>query len=150
MTVEELFDVANMAEKYDIESLMKEVKKVFGDIDISEENVVTIASTAQEYGQFEDISKALFLHCAKFLKSILKTPDDFVTFAGKYANPDMSETAFNLIAELPQSTDVCGTCAKMCRRGKGVMEYDRIKVGDRVLINDKGKWDFAKTKICRW
>ena len=106
MTVEDLFDVANMAEKYNIETLMKEVKKVLEDIDISEENVVAIASTAQEYGQFEDISKALFLHCAMFLKLILKTPGDFVTFAGKYANTDMSETALGLIskfAEVPQS-----------------------------------------------
>merc|ERR1719186_2133984 len=139
MTVEELFDVANMAEKYYIESLMKEVKKVFENIDISEENVVTIASTAQEYGQFEDISKALYLHCAKFLKSIVKTPDDFITFAGKHANPDMSETALGLIsklAEVPQSKDDCGTCGKVCRRGKSVLSYDKIAVGNRVRINE--------------
>ena len=149
MTVDELFSVANMAEKYDIEVLMKEVRKVLEDFDISEENVVTIASTAQEFGQFEDISKALFLHCAKFLKSVLKTPDDFVTFAVKHANTDMSETALSLIAKFPditQYTDGCGQCGKVCRRGKGALSYEQIVVGDRVKINDQGRWDFALNK----
>eukprot|EP00092_Neocalanus_flemingeri_P031886 GFUD01034638.1.p1 GENE.GFUD01034638.1~~GFUD01034638.1.p1 ORF type:complete len:287 (+),score=70.32 GFUD01034638.1:51-911(+) len=152
MTIEDLFDVANMAEKYLIEALMKEVQKIFEDVDITVEDAVTVAATAEEFNQFEDISKALLLHCAKFLKSVLKTQDDFVKFAAKYANTEMSQTALSLISKFPEVSPAekkCGKCGKDCRQGKAVLSSDHIAVGDRVLINDQGKWNYALQRTCR-
>ena len=154
MTVDELYDVVNMAEKYDIEALMKEVRKVLEDFDISEENVVTIAATAQEFGQFENISKPLFLHCVKFLSSVLKTPEDFARFAGKHANTDMNETSLSLIAklqEVTQSPGKCGFCGFwVCRRGKGVLRFEQIAVGDRVQVSDQGQMYYAMKQTCKF
>eukprot|EP00092_Neocalanus_flemingeri_P069048 GFUD01084520.1.p1 GENE.GFUD01084520.1~~GFUD01084520.1.p1 ORF type:complete len:287 (-),score=61.22 GFUD01084520.1:43-903(-) len=152
MTIEDLFNVANMAEKYLNETLMKEVQKVFEDVDITVDNAVTVAATAEEFSQFEDISKALVVHCVKFLKSVLTTQDEFVKFAAKYANTEMSQTALSLISKFPEVSPAekqCGKCGKDYRQGKGLLTSDHIAVGDRVLINDQGKWDYALKKACR-
>eukprot|EP00092_Neocalanus_flemingeri_P017118 GFUD01018513.1.p1 GENE.GFUD01018513.1~~GFUD01018513.1.p1 ORF type:complete len:285 (-),score=58.94 GFUD01018513.1:89-943(-) len=152
MTIEDLFNVSNMAEKYLNETLMKEVQKVFEDVDITVDNAVTVAATAEEFSQFEDISKALVVHCVKFLKSVLTTQDEFVKFAAKYANTEMSQTALSLISKFPEVSPAekqCGKCGKDCRQGKGLLTSDHIAVGDRVLINDQGKWDYALQRTCR-
>eukprot|EP00092_Neocalanus_flemingeri_P017120 GFUD01018515.1.p1 GENE.GFUD01018515.1~~GFUD01018515.1.p1 ORF type:complete len:285 (-),score=57.88 GFUD01018515.1:89-943(-) len=152
MTIEELFNVANMAKKYLIDTLMKEIQKVFEEVHITEENVVTVAATAEAFDQFQDISDTLVLHCAKFLKSVLKTQDQFVKYAAKHANTEMTQTALSLISKFPEVSPAekqCGKCGKDCRQGKGLLTSDHIAVGDRVLINDQGKWEFALQRTCR-
>ena len=49
LTVEELFDVANMAEKYHIEALTNQVKKAIANVFLSEENIVSVAALAREF-----------------------------------------------------------------------------------------------------
>eukprot|EP00092_Neocalanus_flemingeri_P017119 GFUD01018514.1.p1 GENE.GFUD01018514.1~~GFUD01018514.1.p1 ORF type:complete len:286 (+),score=62.63 GFUD01018514.1:65-922(+) len=153
MTIEDLFNVSNMAKKYLNDTLMKEVQKVFEEVHITEENAVTVAATAEEFVQFEDISKTLVLHCAKFLKSLLKTQDQFAKFAAKHANTEMSQTAFRLISkflEVSPVEDKCGTCGKdYCRRGKDILSRDQLEVGEKVLINDQGKWQDALQRTCK-
>eukprot|EP00092_Neocalanus_flemingeri_P076198 GFUD01094474.1.p1 GENE.GFUD01094474.1~~GFUD01094474.1.p1 ORF type:complete len:287 (+),score=62.47 GFUD01094474.1:89-949(+) len=154
MTIEELFNVANMAKKYLIDTLMKKIQKVSEEVHITEENVVTVAATAEGFDQFQDISDTLVLHCAKFLKSVLKTQDQFVKYAAKHANTEMTQTALRLISKFPKispAEDKCGTCqcGKDCRRGKFVLSTVQIVVGDRVLINDQGKWQDALQRTCR-
>eukprot|EP00092_Neocalanus_flemingeri_P076197 GFUD01094473.1.p1 GENE.GFUD01094473.1~~GFUD01094473.1.p1 ORF type:complete len:394 (+),score=98.25 GFUD01094473.1:89-1270(+) len=137
----------------DKERLVKEVQKAF-EVHITEENVVTVAAMAEEFYQFEDISNTLVLHCAKFLKYVLKTQDQFAKYAAKHANTEMTQTALSLISKFPEvspAEDKCGTCAcgKDCRRGKFVLSTVQITVGDRVLINDQGKWQDALQRTCR-
>ena len=133
--VEELFDVANVAEKYHINSLMDAVKKVVEDYPLKEDNVVVCASLALQYDQFEAPSRALLMNCAKFLKSILKTVKDFEAFAEKYSETGLSDVAFKLQGMMSKVPHGC----KDCRFGKVITNIDDISKGDKVMFNPESK-----------
>jgi len=133
--VEELFDVANLAEKYHIKSLMDAVKKAVEEYPLKEDNVVLCASLALQFDQFEAPSQALLMNCAKFLKSILKTVEDFEAFAEKYSETGLSDVAFKLQGMMSKVPHGC----KDCRRGKVITNIDDIKKGDKVMFNPEAK-----------
>jgi len=136
--VVELFEVANMAEKYDIDTLMEAVNVALQDYPLNEANVVACATCAVEFGQFEETSETFLLRCSKFLKSALPTEKDFDAFAAKYAGDELSETAFKLMQVLSQV--VCVECYKeTCRRGKLIANYDEIQVGDKVMFKPEAE-----------
>ena len=97
MTVDELFNIANMAKKYQIDALKESVKKGLEAYPLDENNVVICASHAREYRQFEELSKALLLHCTKFLKSVVVKAEDYDMFAAKYCDSDLGKTAIKLL-----------------------------------------------------
>ena len=68
--MEDLFNIANMAEKYHIGSLTESVKKALEEYLIDKNNVVICASHASEYQQDEELFKVLLLHCSQVLKSV--------------------------------------------------------------------------------
>ena len=65
----------------------------------------------------------------------MRTPEDCVTFAGKYTNTDLSTTALHLISIFKELNKVCGQCGMDCRNGNAG-EMGRVAVGDSVEIND--------------
>ena len=93
MNVDELFNIANMAKKYQIDALKESVKKALEAYPLDENNVVICASHAREYHQFEELSQALLLHCTKFLKSVVVKAEDYEVFAAKYWDSNLGETA---------------------------------------------------------
>eukprot|EP00092_Neocalanus_flemingeri_P030410 GFUD01033010.1.p1 GENE.GFUD01033010.1~~GFUD01033010.1.p1 ORF type:complete len:276 (+),score=77.27 GFUD01033010.1:70-897(+) len=98
----DLFYLANMASKYLIEEMGEYVKKISETFPLTMETVVEIAATANEFCQFEETSTALFLHCAKFLKSQLTSVNSCLTFVARYSDTDMMATAVKLVAKLDQ------------------------------------------------
>jgi hypothetical protein len=140
MTVDELFHVANMAEKYHIDILMGAVKKVFEDYPLCKDNVVLFASLALEHSQFEEPSKALLLNCSKFLRSVLKTVKDFETFAAKHSESDLCEVAFKLMGMMSRDIFVRDKCQKnTCKRGKDITDYEDVNEGDKVMFSSIAK-----------
>lgn len=139
MSVEKMFDIANMAEKYDMDALMEVVKRAFEDYPLDETNVVVCASLAREYGQFEEVADLLLLQCAKFLKTVLVKAKDFEAFAAKYCDTDLSETAFKLVGIM--STIPHASCCNLetCRRGKGIYRKEDFDVGDKVKFSPEAK-----------
>ena len=106
MTVDELFNIANMAEKYQIDALKESVKKALEAYPLDENNVVICASHAREYHQFEELSQALLLHCTKFLKSVVVKAEDYEVFAAKYCESDLGETAIKLLGKMSKIVPV--------------------------------------------
>ena len=49
MTVEELYDVVNLADKYHLDPLMEEVKIHLGNLTLRMEKLMEVAVTADEY-----------------------------------------------------------------------------------------------------
>jgi len=139
MSVEEMFDIANMAEKYHIEALMEAVKKAIEDYPLDETNVVASASLAQEYDQFEEVSNVLLLQCAKFLKTVLLKAKDFEAFAAKYCDTDLSESAFKLLGIMSTVPPASCCTSETCRRGKGIYSKEDCNVGDRVKFSPVAK-----------
>jgi len=139
MSVEEMFDIANMAEKYHIEALMEAVKKAIEDFPLVESNVVVCASLAREYDQFEEVANVLLLQSAKFLKTVLVKAKDFEAFAAKYCDTTHSETAFKLLGIMSKLPDVSCCTSETCRRGKGIYSMEDCAVGDKVKFSPDAK-----------
>ena len=105
-TVEGLFNIANMAEKYHIDALTESVKNALKEYPLDENNVVICAYHANEYQQFEELSKVLLLHCSQFLKWIFISKEDYEKFAAKYCDSQLGETAFKLLGMMHKVASV--------------------------------------------
>ena len=81
MEVVELYDLVNLAERYQITGLMDEVKTWMEKIPLSMDNVMDIAKTATHFTHFPAASSQLLLRCAKFIKQTLRTQARFKEFA---------------------------------------------------------------------
>ena len=138
LTVEQVFDIGNLAERYQVDELMKKVKEVAMVFPVVDSiDAVAIASTAREFSQFEGLRDVFLTRCSNFLKLTLKQSKDFVEFADKFADTDKCEIVVKLIAMMKgENVEVKDCCGKeSCRRGKPILKIFDISVGDRVTIN---------------
>ena len=122
MTVDELFNIANMAKKYQIDALKESVKKGLEAYPLDENNVVICAPHACEYQKFEELSQAVLLHCTKFLKSVVVKAEDYDMFAAKYCDSDLGETAIKLLGMMSKVAPV--PAAKRSEENKAKRERD--------------------------
>ena len=73
MTVEQVFAIGNLAERYQVDELMKKVKEVAMLFPVVDSNdAVAIASTAREFSHFEGLRDVFLTRCSNFLKLTLK------------------------------------------------------------------------------
>jgi hypothetical protein len=68
-----LLEVVNLAEMYDLEGLIEEVKKPLAKYPLTPETVIPVASAAEMFSQFEEISSRMFSLCATFLATKVLT-----------------------------------------------------------------------------
>ena len=138
--IEDIFAIGNIAKRYEIKALEAEVKKKVDIFKLTKENVVMIAATALEFVQFEDLSRAMFLRCAKYLRKDLLSVDNIVSFASKYSDTEYCQVAFKLVAsikDLGTVADVCQRCGKKehgCVEGKNRTTYKAISNGDNIIV----------------
>ena len=64
--------VLNLAERYQILTLVKEIKLILQSLPITAENMMFTATTAKNFAVFEKVSKMLLEKCSKFLIDKLK------------------------------------------------------------------------------
>jgi len=142
VTVEEVFAIANMAEKYQVDDLMVKVKEVAAEFPVVDnDDAVTIAASASEFSQFEGLRDLFLIRCNSFLRLTLLQYQDIVKFADKYAGTDKSETVLKLKAMMKgKDIEVKNCCEKKsCRRGKPILSLSDIKRGDTVKMS-RGFW----------
>ena len=96
MSVEELFQVANVAEMYDVAELMDKVKKVVAKLPINFTNVVALAHTAEQFSFFQEVSQILLDSCTAFLCRALE--HRVLDFSGLVLSPQHSATASRLLS----------------------------------------------------
>ena len=94
--LEKLFEVINLAEKYDMSGLRKKLSNKIAKWPISIENVVEDSVIAAKYQHFEE-SKPFLAKCSLFLKRELKTPRDIYQFIYENADEVFWDRAFNLL-----------------------------------------------------
>ena len=124
-SAEEIFRIADIAEKYQVNVLKEKVKEALREFPLNEENVVTVASCAESFGElFEVLANTLLLSCANFLTTVLLATEDFVNFAVKYSKTSYTDVALRLLAlmdEVPPPPLLQCCEFKTCRRGKPMM-----------------------------
>ena len=98
-TVEDCFEIANMAEKYQVNALKEKIEMAVREfLHLSEENVVIVSAIAKKYSQFEDLANYILEKCREFLSSVLILPDEYCEYAKKYVGSELAEVAFELQA----------------------------------------------------
>ena len=147
LSVLKLYDVVNLAEKYDISGLMEEIKNWMENIPLSIENVMEVANTAAQFTHFPATSSQLLLKCAKFIKQTLRTQarmQEFVRFRNGQEMITV-QTLMTLVRDLKAQEMLpkdhalmCSNC-KMdeCQNGKRVSMVFGLSLGCKVTINNQ-------------
>eukprot|EP00092_Neocalanus_flemingeri_P017868 GFUD01019333.1.p1 GENE.GFUD01019333.1~~GFUD01019333.1.p1 ORF type:complete len:313 (+),score=76.48 GFUD01019333.1:53-940(+) len=138
VTVPEMFDVVNLAEKYIMPELMDEMKKQMENMPLTNnDDLLNVAHTATEFNHlFPDVSSALLLSCAKFLQKTIP-PSAQLQFAIDQSGTGKEATVLQL---LPLAKDLpaleCSNCGDVdCLDGQGVVGIDKFKVGLKLRVN---------------
>jgi len=141
-TVEEFFEIANMAEKYQVNALKEKIEVAVREfLHLSKENVVMVAAIVKKYSQFEDLANYILEKCRVFLSSVLTLPDDYCEYAKKYVGSEFADVALELQAEMKEVGPNLKKCCKLntCRRGKPMMTVSDFELGEMVQFNPGAK-----------
>jgi len=96
--LEDIFEIINLAEKYDMKTLSNEILEQLDEMKIEEANVLDVSRTALEFKHFESISNLLITKCSDFLKLILKTDDDLADFCDLFVRcPEDQQMVLDLL-----------------------------------------------------
>ena len=76
----ELFEILNLAEKYQVGELKQRMVNVFKNFHISMSNVVEVAATAEEFSYFEAQSQALYSNCVALIARQFATAQSVIDF----------------------------------------------------------------------
>ena len=136
-TLKELFEIFNLAEKYQTKELHDKVNGLIKDFPLNIENVVEVAATTQEFSQFDNLSKNLYGRCVSFIENDCTDVQSFLTFvqenedkatvmtllqdiktakrASKYKG---QEQGFRSGNKAQEQSETCSNCKeKPCRNG---------------------------------
>jgi len=141
MSVLEMYDIVNLAERYQMPELMKEIKTQMEVVAITDENLMDTAHIATQFSQFPDVSSTLLVTCARFLQKTKRTAADRLDFAINQSGRGQEVTTLQLlmlVRDLP--TLECGNCGEpkeMCMDGKVVESFDKFTVGLKLRANTR-------------
>jgi len=146
MSVSELFDIVNLAEKYNVPKLMDELMKQLAIIPLTMENMMEVATTATQFSQFEGASSALLLHCAQYFNEKVTQPSDRVEFMVAQNAEGNGVVALNLLSlaqTLPPSEGTnCENCKERdCLVGQEVPRSKLVQ-GLNVKANPKTPYSY--------
>lgn len=148
-----IFDVAYLAQKYEVASLHSALESVIKKLTITMENIVDIASTALNYSRFPIESEALFLHCATFLSKAFKTSDSKLQFAGDLLGfAGDAEVCLKLLGKIKEIQCLnCGYGTTNCRDGSTITAEDvkNLVIGANVRGNVALDYNNSSHKRCR-
>ena len=141
MTAQELFDLLDLAEYYNITELNTILNKQLANLPIAEdmEKVLQVARIAENFALFEEASKAVFANCAKVLNQVLGTPyrESFIAFNIKLIELGEEELGVKLVAMMP-----CSNCQQSpCQSGAVISSGHLLRVG--TIVTQTNKLDFA-------
>jgi len=137
-SVDEVFEVVNLLERYHIVELMEVAKDHLANYLVTEDTVLEVAGHAMEYtGMFEAEANQLIITCAKFLKHKLKDLNSVIDYAAE--NENHRVVLATLLARMKDF--LCPNCKKeTCLDGLGVRKGE-FREGLLVTSNgEKGGW----------
>ena len=146
-TLCQLFEILNLAEKYQTKELRDRVNGLIKEFPLNIENVVEVAATTQEFSQFETLSKKLYGRCVTFIEKDCTDVQSFLTFI--QANEDKAtvmtllqdiktaksssksksqEQVFRSGSSAQQQSETCFNCKKKpCCNGQRVLQYHVLR-----------------------
>jgi len=145
MTVLEIFDLVNLAERYDVPKLMRELMVSLTMVPLAMDNLMEVAIIASKFSQFENASAALLLHCAKYFHEKISEPREQVKFVVAQQSEGHGNAALKLLSLAesmpPAAQPVCENCKETdCLVGREVPPGKLFR-GQHVKANkSSGYW----------
>ena len=109
---QKLFELLELAERYQIWTLVSLVKESLQNFVLTRENVMFAATVAKNYNVlFEDISTILSIGCLKFLEDTIRNSDDLFDMIGDTMK-NFSGASLDILLELKRVKDdkLQGSC----------------------------------------
>ena len=125
-TLRELYDILNLAERYQVKELRDVVCDSIQKFPLSVRIQFESATTVEEFSQFDDASQALFASRVAFTKTQFTNVDSGLTFVQRH---DDETTAMKPLKDEKMSED-CSNC-----REKPCYENSHILIND-LLVSD--------------
>ena len=110
-SVEELFEVANIAEMYDVAGLMTEVGVAIARVPVTLSNVVELANTAEQFSILRSASQCLLNSSVTFL--VFTLPHHVLDFSGLIFCSQHQDTAERLHKKI---LEILAICYFLCSR----------------------------------
>jgi hypothetical protein len=103
---EKLFEILNLAERYDIQRLRGEVTKHLEALRVEEENVLEVARVAEAYHHFEAASASVLLSCSRLLKELFTKESTMTEFCqSRLQFPDDRQMVEDLVNRVEEEMD---------------------------------------------
>ena len=114
-TLKELYEILNLAEKYQVKELKDRVSKFIKNFPISISNVVDVAATTQEFSHFENLSNGLYAACVAFIATEFTNAQSVLAFV---QGNEAKMTVMKLLQDVNISAQMipdnqCKDCKKM-------------------------------------
>merc|ERR1711962_316248 len=141
-----LYDILNLAEKYELPSLKDIIEDALEALPVTHENLIALLDSANVYCMFEDISNDLIDKCREFLQNNLRITEDAssIILTSYTSNP-------TLLPELLKGLKTCPNCNRIgaeCLDGQDVTgQEDPAVVRPGVIIRNKG-WNDKSDEDC--
>lgn len=149
MSVREMFDLVDLAEYYHITELQEVIRGLLNDLDISRETVMEVAAMAEEFTQYDVMSKTLLGNCARVLNTITTDRKSFIDFSSEVTQSRREVLWVKLISlmkNLQPPVVVCSNCQETpCRSGMLVTDIQQVKEGT-ILTGNKESGYFRNSE----
>ena len=96
---EELCNIVEISERYQIVDLKQLAKEAIQNLKVTEENVITVATVADRFKAFADIQQMLINKNLAFLERTMKSADDVISFLIE-TNHDFPENGVKMLIDL--------------------------------------------------
>ena len=140
----QLFEILNLAEMYDVPGLKTLSETSISELKLTSNNVLEVASEAEAWSQFEEVSGELLERCTIFLaRAVLRTKDDLIEFSRRHSDSALSATAFRLLGRLPRCQNCYHTpCLKGALISMDQVSCDWWTAGHvtTILTSDWSRW----------
>merc|ERR550519_843659 len=134
-SLQEIFDVVNLIERYQMSKLQKDMDELLSNYPITDDTVLEVAAEAiHQRRLFQKEAQQMLVSCAEFLKPKLKDAKSIFKYIKE--NEEQSEVVSALLVLISGITPTeCSNCGyEDCRDGKEVKE-DEFREGLLVTIN---------------
>jgi len=142
MTIVQIFDLVNLAERYDVPDLMDELKGQMELVPITMNNIMEVATIASKFSYFEAASSTLLLNCAKVFKEKVTKDRDQIKFMVAQNEKGLGTVALKLLSiveSLPPFE--CNNChEKDCLFGN-VVPLNKLEEGLKVQVIGEDDWE---------
>jgi len=133
----DLFDIVNLAERSNVPELKEELKEQMEKVPIAMENLIEVATIASKFSQFEEVSSALLLNCAKLFQREVHTAADQVQFM--LDQRDRGESAAVAVDILALSKTLppleCENCKEQTCLDGQLVEHAKFVPGLKVKVS---------------